>query len=247
MALITYIGHSGFLIEWEHCVWLFDYYQGDIPEFAHEKKVFVFCSHKHADHFNPGIFSVFEEYPDVSYVLSRDLAYQVKKLLPDGRQAERITYLKAYQEYREDDGAGGSLCIQTLHSTDCGVAFLVTYETESFRRQVYHAGDLNWWIWKGESKQEIGNMTARYQAEMERLREWTENLNVAFVPLDPRQEEWYRLGMDWFMERIGAEHVFPMHFWGNFDLIREYRQSEESRPFAEKIAEIRRDGQTFEI
>ena len=26
-------------------------------------------------------------------------------------------------------------------------------------------------IWKGETKQEIGNMTARYQAEIERLRE----------------------------------------------------------------------------
>ncbi len=39
MALITYIGHSGFLVEWEHSVWLFDYYRGDIPEFSHEKKI----------------------------------------------------------------------------------------------------------------------------------------------------------------------------------------------------------------
>lgn len=247
MALITYIGHSGFLVEWERSVWLFDYYRGDIPEFSHEKKLYVFCSHKHADHFTPEIFSRFEEYPDVSYLLSRDLSYQVKRLSLSDRQNERITFLKAYQSHREADGAGGDICVRTLHSTDCGVAFLVTYETQTFRKQVYHAGDLNWWIWKGETKQEIGNMTARYQAEIERLREWTDGLYTAFVPLDPRQEEWYRLGMDWFMERVGAQHVFPMHFWDNFDLIREYRESDESKTFAEKIMEISREGQMFEI
>ena len=113
MALITYIGHSGFLVEWEHSVWLFDYYRGDIPEFSHEKKLFVFCSHKHADHFNPEIFSRFEEYPDVSYLLSRDLSYQVKRVSLSDRQNERITFLKAYQSHREADGAGGDIRVRT--------------------------------------------------------------------------------------------------------------------------------------
>ncbi|MBP1754948.1 MAG: fold metallo-hydrolase [Firmicutes bacterium] len=29
--IITYIGHSGFLIEWDNCYWLFDYFKGEIP------------------------------------------------------------------------------------------------------------------------------------------------------------------------------------------------------------------------
>ena len=53
------------------------------------------------------------------------------------------------------------------------------------------------------------------------------------MPLDPRQEEWYRLGMDWFMRESDISMYF--HALGdNFDLILEYRESDESKTFAEK-------------
>ena len=47
---ITFIYHSGFAVETPDCTLLFDYYRGDIPEFAAEKPLYVFSSHKHADH-----------------------------------------------------------------------------------------------------------------------------------------------------------------------------------------------------
>lgn len=34
---ITFIYHSGFAVETPDCTLLFDYYRGDIPEFAAEK------------------------------------------------------------------------------------------------------------------------------------------------------------------------------------------------------------------
>lgn len=247
MALITYIGHSGFLVEWEHCVWLFDYYQGKIPEFDHGKRLFVFCSHVHSDHFNPEVFRIFATCPDVKYVFSEDISGQVKELSLTDRQKGCITYLKAYEDYNADDGADGAILVQTLNSTDCGVAFLITYETKTFRKQVYHAGDLNWWIWKGETKQEIEDMTARFQAEIEQLREWVTDLEIAFIPLDPRQEDWYHLGMDWFMEHLGAKYVFPMHLWRNLSLIQDHKALDETKPFAGSIMEITGEGQRFEI
>ena len=41
---VTYIGHSGFLLEWKDCFWLFDYYEGNIPIPSVPKPLYVFSS-----------------------------------------------------------------------------------------------------------------------------------------------------------------------------------------------------------
>ena len=76
---VTYIGHSGFLLEWENCVWLFDYYRGEIPYVSPKKKVLVFVSHSHGDHFNPQIFERFADYPQVEYILASEVRHKVKR------------------------------------------------------------------------------------------------------------------------------------------------------------------------
>ncbi|MFQ7877331.1 hypothetical protein [Enterocloster sp.] len=40
------------------------------------------------------------------------------------------------------------------------------------------------------------------------------HIDVAFMLIDPRQEKDFYLGMDDFMRMVGADVVFPMHFWG---------------------------------
>ena len=45
MMKITYINHSGFLIETKDCYYIFDYYKGELPQLDKEKEVIVFCSH----------------------------------------------------------------------------------------------------------------------------------------------------------------------------------------------------------
>lgn len=52
MMRVTYLGHSGFLLEMEDALLLFDYYQGSLPEMDPEKTLFVFVSHVHYDHYN---------------------------------------------------------------------------------------------------------------------------------------------------------------------------------------------------
>ena len=46
---ITYIFHSGFLIETADCHYIFDYWKGSLPALDTSKPVFVFASHGHAD------------------------------------------------------------------------------------------------------------------------------------------------------------------------------------------------------
>lgn len=40
---ITYINHSGFLIETRDCYYIFDYYKGELPHLDKEKEVIVFA------------------------------------------------------------------------------------------------------------------------------------------------------------------------------------------------------------
>ena len=40
---ITYINHSGFLVETKDCYYIFDYYKGELPLLDKKKEVLVFC------------------------------------------------------------------------------------------------------------------------------------------------------------------------------------------------------------
>ena len=50
---ITYIYHSGFLVESADAYYIFDYYRADFPVTDADKPVYVFVSHRHPDHYNP--------------------------------------------------------------------------------------------------------------------------------------------------------------------------------------------------
>ena len=70
---VTFIEHSGFMVEMEQNVLLFDYYQGEIPSFDGSKTLYVFASHSHADHYDPAIWKLKEQYKDIHYILSDDI------------------------------------------------------------------------------------------------------------------------------------------------------------------------------
>ena len=42
---------------------------------------------------------------------------------------------------------------------------------------------------------------------------------MAFVVLDPRQEKDYDRGMKYFLEHIPVKQVYPMHYWGESQVI----------------------------
>ena len=67
---ITYIHHSSFLVEMEQIALLFDYFEGEIPEIRQDQLLIVFASHRHGDHFSPGIFDLAENHPKIWFVLS---------------------------------------------------------------------------------------------------------------------------------------------------------------------------------
>ena len=89
---VTYIGHSGFLVETSGCSLLFDYYQGQIPRLRQDTPLFVFVSHSHSDHFNPEIFSI--KGPDtIHYIISREISLRKRYNIT-------VEYLIAFPERR---------------------------------------------------------------------------------------------------------------------------------------------------
>ena len=70
-------------------------------------------------------------------------------------------------------------------------------------------------------------------------------MDVAFIPLDPRLEEYACLGMDYFLAHIDPDYVFPMHFWEKYEVIRDYKERQEAQEWKDKIVEIERQGQEF--
>ena len=88
--------------------------------------------------------------------------------------------------------------VRTFKSTDEGVAFMVECEG----KRIYHAGDLNNWVWRGEPEADNARMSDRYHRELDEMA--GNHVDVAFVPLDPRQEEDFYRGMDDYMRTVGC-------------------------------------------
>ena len=48
--IVTYLGHSGFLVELKRTYLLFDYFTGKLPELSKEKEL-ILLGHVHHDHY----------------------------------------------------------------------------------------------------------------------------------------------------------------------------------------------------
>lgn len=237
---VTYIEHSGFLLETEEACFLFDYYKGKIPEPDKRKPLVVFVSHRHEDHYNKEIFELIKTQPQVLFVLSKDIRIkrQIQEYKERGLDLEAHILTAAKNTILNMQLSNGTLVeIETLKSTDEGVAYFLTCGDKHF----YHAGDLNLWIWEEETKQYNHNMTAAYYRELEKLK--GRKIDIAFVPLDPRQGKDAFSGLKAFMEYTESSMVFPMHFWGEYGIIDRFLQKYPQ--YSNRIASIREKGQEF--
>lgn len=268
---VTYIFHSGFLIETDECYYIFDYWKGSLPALDTSKPVFVFASHSHADHYNPEIFALLcsmgmrqviavlardippKRYPkflqpvtveELSTVQSvrqtQEAAFCAEDVLTDNISAgyisadniltknvstgriptEMLPVVKAYHSQEYD--LPFHTHVQTLLSTDSGVAYFVTCPEGS----IYHAGDLNEWNLPETPEQERRQMTGSYRAAVNKLK--GKAIDIAFLPLDSHLKECYADGFLYFLKNMNVGQAYPMHCWEQPEIVerflREYPQ-----------------------
>lgn len=225
---ITYIHHSSFVVELNNCILLFDYFQGNLPEFNNDKKLYVFASHSHHDHFNKNVFQLKKVHPDVTYILSKDI---------NTPKSKNIKLVDANEKLVIDN-----LEIETLQSSDLGVAFIVKIEN----KKIYHGGDLNWWHWEGENSPEENTYAENlFKNSIDKIKGI--NIDVAFLPLDSRQGDQYYLGFDYFMKNTNTKIAFPMHFWSNYSLVKIFKASNHALSYKDKILEINHNNEEFQL
>jgi len=237
---IWYLYHSGFAADTGSNLLIFDYYrEADSKQRAgtgeaaallrkmRDKKVFVFASHSHPDHFSEAVFDWQSLNPSIAYVLSDDIKAAA------GRGP--ITFVRPGRKY-EING----LRVEVFGSTDEGVSFLVTVEGKT----IFHAGDLNWWHWKGEPDQDNLAMAEAYKKQIARLA--GRHIDIAFIPVDPRLEEYYHLGLRYFLEEVGSRHVFPMHFWENYSVFDSLKKDLPDK-HRQSVIEITREKRHFRL
>jgi len=205
-----FLGHSGFWVELEQVVLLFDWWKGSLPIKEKGKPIYVFISHAHEDHCNPAVFSLYDGKNDVRFFLGEDIVLDETlcsrwELTP--QMVQQCTIVHTNEIIRLEN-----LTVTGLKSTDEGVAFLV----ETGDKVIYHAGDLNWWHWEGEPdwwNQEMEQKFKEYTAPLK-----GRHIDLAMLPLDPRLGGAYDRAMLYYLQLAEIGCCLPMHQWNRYEV-----------------------------
>ena len=217
---ITYIYHSGFIIESERLMVVVDYYRDSDDEIVRRSlssfpgKLYVLSSHWHPDHFSKEILRWKNVRPDIQYIFSKDI---LKKKLATQDEADYMTKGDVWQDE--------NIRIKAFGSTDVGISFLMEVES----KKVFHAGDLNNWHWDEESTpEEIRASERHFLREIKALYTETHTLDVAMFPVDCRLGKNYMRGAEQFVDLLRVGLFIPMHFDDT------YNEANTFRIYAEK-------------
>lgn len=214
---LTYIFHSGFALEAERTILIFDYWLDPahvVPAILQkDKPLYIFSSHFHEDHFNRAIFEWKKQREGITTILSKDILRhrRAKKEEADVWIAKGGTW------------ADHRLAVWALGSTDSGVSWIVEVEG----KRIFHAGDLNNWyakflpeavpgqkIYSTEFEEFIDPIAheKQYLDELKDIRKVTDYFDVVMFPIDGRIGNGYTLGGRQFIERFKVGLFVPMHF-----------------------------------
>lgn len=227
---LYYIWHDCFVYQGQKAIIVFDFYYFPRSEFnpvyrsfidfisdlakngCNPLPVYVLVSHHHKDHFTRDIFKWTESLTDVHYIISKDTERAVRYLLKPGSTYKgsvavkpgQVTVLKEGERYQDD-----VLKVSAFGSTDIGNS----YVTEVDGLTIFHAGDLNAWVWKDESTaSEIKIAIDEFKTKLKPIVEAFPRIDCAMFPVDKR------IGRDWwegariFVRSVDVDLFVPMHF-----------------------------------
>ena len=216
MVRVTHIYHSGFVIDMERTVLIFDWFSGKLPDFDHGKKVMVFVTHGHADHYSPRIWELRNSCSNITYVLECCTAPE--------RKGDCIMHVQPGRHYEQD-----RILIYAIRSNDEGVAYVVSTEGYNF----FHAGDLGVWHWSDGSDHDNAYSRRIYRRQLEKISGW--DFDAAMIPVDPRLGDHAFLAADDFMRLVGCRCMFPMHYWNRRKEALSFLQNEKLDSYRDKI------------
>jgi len=226
---LTYIFHSGFVLETEQSILLFDYWMDPSGVMdgvlRSEKPMYVL---------------------GITYILSKDI-YKHRR----ANKEDADVWLAKGGTWSD-----GTISVWALGSTDSGVSWIV--ETEG-KRIFHAGDLNNWYAKfltddnpdqqrYSFEMEEVFNPIAhekQFLGELKDIRKVTDSFDVVMFPIDGRVGNGYTLGGRQFIERFKVGLFVPMHFTTGFESSWRMKEftDEKNIPFWE----ITRKGETIEI
>lgn len=202
-AIVEYINHSGFTIETENYVVIIDYVEGILPHF--DKPALIVSTHSHRDHFSEKILHLNGEN---KILLSSDIkdAYDIEP-------QDNLFYIGPDTKRNI-----GDFQIETFKSTDAGISIFIYVDNLG----IFHAGDLNLWVWEEDSEEERAKMAVEFNAIIKKVQR--KNVDIAMFPVDPRLGIYANSGVTYFIDTVKPAHLFPMHMWGDLSTAMELEE-----------------------
>lgn len=248
---LTYIFHSGFALETDSSILVFDYWMdpaGVMPRLLKsDKPLYVFSSHFHEDHFSRDIFLWKQNKERVCYILSKDILKRRR-----AQKDEADVWLAKGGTWTD-----GHLQVTACGSNDSGVSWLV--EIEGHR--IFHAGDLNNWYarfltddyhggWVYSAEFGIDVDPAReeklFLGELKDIRKLASGFDVVMFPVDGRIGNGYTRGARQFLDMFRVGLFVPMHFVAS-GFQSAWRMKEFTDAHAVPFWSIGREGESREV
>ncbi len=234
-ASVRYHHHSGFSVQVDSTLLVFDYWEGESRElppvarltadsFKAFSQVFVFVTHAHPDHLDQTIYTWMEGNP-VTYVVASDT--------PIGIRGKRLA-------------AGDSLLlapgvrVTAYGSTDMGVSYLV----DIGGLRIFHAGDLNLWHWREEST--LREIEAAEKAFEEAVKPLIgQRIDLCMFPVDPRMGAMFDAGANYFILSVKPRLLLPMHWQGRSEVAVDFAR--RARNKTTEVVAMTRPGEYAQI
>ena len=223
-TIVEYINHSGYAVETENHILLFDYVNGELPKL--DKPTLIISTHGHKDHFNKDILDI---EGNVKILLSSDIKQE-----HDLKQQNNVFYIEPNTKRYI-----GDFQVETFGSTDQGISVFVYVDNLG----IFHAGDLNLWLWDEDTREEKNQMTELFRKEINKIRR--KNVEIAMFPLDSRLGKYTTSGITYFMDNVKPKHLFPMHLWDDLSTAQEFKNNTKSEKTT--IYAPTHDNEKFEI
>lgn len=226
---VTHLFHSGFLIDLKDCTLLFDWFPTSKEQLAQDfsrirpdKKLYVFVSHAHTDHYFTGIWRLPEWLGGAEPTFIVDAP--IEKDAPAELDLD-VVACEPEQVYDIDE----RMEVTTLNSTDEGLAFCVDVNG----RTIYHAGDLSVWWWpeRDRALNETSERSCSYFLEVLEGK----HVELAMLPITPKAGSEGDRGIELFMRQVGADVVVPMHYGDDLAGAQALANSERLSPWRNRI------------
>ena len=214
---ITYIFHSGFVVETDNFNLVLDYWMDPAGVMPHilesDKPLYVLSSHFHEDHFNAEILSWrSRRQAPTTYLLSKDILRHRRAVRDDAD-----AWLAKGKTWEDD-----RIKVTATGSTDSGVSWIVQWGDI----HLFHAGDLNNWYatfltdnYAGGHimTEEFGEIDPlheekAYLGELKDIRKLRDGFDIVMFPIDGRVGNGYTRGARQFIDRFRVKLFVPMHF-----------------------------------